>query len=166
MTDRDTIEMCCIRVIAMVLELHKRGYQHLAIFPGMSPGGLHWRCEILPAGSVIVEDNGAYDIDTPESLEIACYSSGDVDQYFGWEDAKDDNPIQLADKFEDRFRELCSRCRGEYASYSQWLTYVVRMSGKGHLPVMYAEYARYESGYIGSTSGTPLEAPPAVSRSA
>ncbi|MCB0636466.1 MAG: hypothetical protein KDC54_07595, partial [Lewinella sp.] len=95
----------------------------------------------------------------------ACYSSTDGNHYFGWEDAQTDNPIQLADRFEEQFRELCESCRGANSPYTQWLTYIARMSGMGHLPVMYAEYATYKPGSIGSTSGQPLEAPPIPSRS-
>lgn len=32
----------------MVHELHKRGFQNLAIYTGMSASGLYWRCEVLP----------------------------------------------------------------------------------------------------------------------
>jgi len=36
-------------VLAMVAELHKRGYQRLRVMPFTSPNGLYWRCWIGPA---------------------------------------------------------------------------------------------------------------------
>jgi hypothetical protein len=38
-----------VRVLAMVGELHKRGYQRLRVMPFMSPSGLYWRCWIGPS---------------------------------------------------------------------------------------------------------------------
>jgi hypothetical protein len=35
-----------VRVLAMIGELHKRGFQRLRLMPHMSPSGLHWRCAI------------------------------------------------------------------------------------------------------------------------
>ena len=37
-----------IRVLAIVGELHKRGYQRLRVMPFMSPSGAYWRCWIAP----------------------------------------------------------------------------------------------------------------------
>jgi hypothetical protein len=37
-----------IRVLAMLGELHKRGYQLVRVKPFMSPSGAHWRCWIGP----------------------------------------------------------------------------------------------------------------------
>ena len=34
------------RVIAMVHELHKAGYQRIRIVPGISGSGMHWRCSV------------------------------------------------------------------------------------------------------------------------
>jgi len=37
-----------IRVLAMIGELHKRGYQRLRVMPYLSPSGAYWRCEVGP----------------------------------------------------------------------------------------------------------------------
>jgi hypothetical protein len=38
-----------VGVLAMVGELHKRGYEKIRVMPFMSPSGMHWRCWIGPA---------------------------------------------------------------------------------------------------------------------
>ncbi|GGG46532.1 hypothetical protein GCM10010964_37370 [Caldovatus sediminis] len=40
-----------VRVLAMVGDLHKRGYQRVRVMPYMAPSGCHWRCEIVPAAT-------------------------------------------------------------------------------------------------------------------
>ena len=37
-----------VRVLAIVGELHRRGYQLLRVMPFMSPSGVYWRCWIGP----------------------------------------------------------------------------------------------------------------------
>ena len=47
-----------IRVLAIVGELHKRGYQRLRVMPFMSPSGVHWRCLIGPV-TLFYRNHGA-----------------------------------------------------------------------------------------------------------
>lgn len=47
-----------LRVLRIVHELHKQGYQLLRIAPGMSASGCHWRCAITPRSNVL-ESHGA-----------------------------------------------------------------------------------------------------------
>jgi hypothetical protein len=35
-----------VRVLVMVGELHKLGYQRLRVMPHMAPSGTYWRCTI------------------------------------------------------------------------------------------------------------------------
>ena len=35
-------------IVMLVHELHKRGYEQLRLFPGMSPSGMSWRWELYP----------------------------------------------------------------------------------------------------------------------
>jgi hypothetical protein len=77
-----------VRVLPMVGELHRRGYQNFRVMPFMSPSGNHWRCWIGP-DSLFYRDHGAYLRDSDfserqsESLS-ARYTSGDENWFFGW----------------------------------------------------------------------------------
>jgi len=76
-----------VRVLAMVGELHRRGYQRLRVMPFMSPSGTSWRCWIGPDmlfyrnhGAILCE---AADNDEMQSTSmIARYTSGDDNRYF------------------------------------------------------------------------------------
>ncbi len=69
------------KLLLMVNELHRRGYQRLRIVPGMSPCGEHWRCSITPVTNVSVK-HGARLVEW-EHL-TAHYTSADGAKYFGW----------------------------------------------------------------------------------
>jgi len=163
MKDQDPDMRRCQRVLSMVLELHKRGYQNLAVFSGISPCGCHWRCGLMPFDWLMYEADGWLGCGQPDSVDYARYTSASSNHYFGWEDAEQDTARQLADKFEDRFPELCRRVLGANYAYSGWLTYMVGMSERGSLPVMYQDYGEFEYDWIkssGTTGGRRLASPP------
>jgi hypothetical protein len=51
--DPDAVRRHSQRVLSMVAELHKLGYQRLRIAPGMSPSGAYWRCLITPVTNIL-----------------------------------------------------------------------------------------------------------------
>lgn len=69
-----------LRILRLVHELHKQGYQLLRIVPGMSPSGCYWRCAITPRSNVL-RSHGAMLSDN-ERL-VAHYTSGQDNEYFG-----------------------------------------------------------------------------------
>ena len=81
-----------VRVMRMVLELHKSGYQGLRIITGISPSGFYWRCAVSFASN-ISED---YNYDGKGNYQwkkffnpnlVARYSSAQGNNYFGWRDS-------------------------------------------------------------------------------
>lgn len=90
-----------VRVLAMVGELHKRGYQRLRVMPYFGSTGA-WRCEIAPV-VLFHQNNGAVhtELDGPSDQQttlIARYSGADDNHYFGWDDAVSDDARSLVDK--------------------------------------------------------------------
>lgn len=132
----------------MVHELHKRGFQNLAIYTGMSASGLYWRCEVLPLEYLCIEEGLIAIVGNPGGEFIASYSSGQDNEYFGWKDVEAATARLLADKFEHRFSRLCQYCHGENFAYAGWLTWILGVAETGSLPVMYADYP--------SPSSTPV----------
>jgi hypothetical protein len=105
-----------VRVLAMVGELHKRGYQRLRVMPYIYATG-HWRCWIGPA-TLFYRNHGAMLMER-DSL-VARYTSGAGNHYFDWEDAASDTARTLADKFLQRFAALTQCGRGWDYLYGGW----------------------------------------------
>jgi hypothetical protein len=148
------------RVLAMVHELHKQGYQRLAIFSGMAPSGLYWRCQVLPYDSIFRSQDKALEMYASDEVEVAEYSSGESYNYFGWTDAKSATARQLADKFVERFPRLSTASLGECFPYSGWFNLMLGRSERGDLPVMYSDDGLDGTDCRGSATGSPIPFPP------
>src|SRR5271169_4742457 len=115
-----------VRVLSMVGELHKRGYQRLRVMPYMAPSGGYWRCTIAAADlfyrnhGAILKEFAAFDDGNQASAGIARYSSGQDNHYFDWTDAEQDNTRSLAEKFMRRFQKLREQGQGSDYSYAGW----------------------------------------------
>jgi len=144
----------------MVHELHKLGYQRLAIFSGMAPSGLCWRCRMVPYDSIFKSPEGNLDIYGSDAGLVAEYSSGESNNYFCWADAKSDSARQLAEKFLDRFPRLAEAGFGENFKYSGWLNLMLGRSESGDLPVMYSDSGLDGSTCQGSETGSIIPFPP------
>lgn len=97
-----------VRVLAMVGELHRRGYQKIRVMPFMNASGTAWRCWIGPDtmfyrnhGAYLCDDDG-YDEEAQSTSLSARYTTG-ADNYFNWQGADKDDARTLADKFLIRF---------------------------------------------------------------
>jgi hypothetical protein len=121
----------------MVLELHRMGYQRLRIAPGISPSGFYWRCVVVPVTNVRREHGArqqAYD-----GLS-AGYTSADGTAYFHWQDAGDDSPRELAEKFVVRFPELAAAGRGMDKPYADWYETMMQATAPNGVVYAYASW--------------------------
>lgn len=126
------------RLIRMVSELHRMGYQRLRIMPWLHP--LAWRLAICPADA-FSDRNGAYTASYGDTGVV--YSSADQSAYFGWNDAQNDNARSLADKFIVRFPEVAQRGLGRDWEYAGWLDELVGFLERGdRLPMVEWEYMK------------------------
>ena len=149
--NRDTEERIadCRRLLCMVQELHRMGYEQLRIAPAVAPSGLFWRLSVFAASNSDSE-NGAMMRNYGEG---AHYSSGSGDRYFDWDDAADDSPLELAGKFIERFPELAAAGRGRDADYVRWYDDLLRMTEPDGLPYAYADWPSPEDSlgiFVGS----------------
>lgn len=126
-----------LRVLRLVHELHKQGYQLLRIAPGMAPSGCYWRCAITPRSNIL-RTHGAMLRDW-EHL-VAQYSSSQDNEYFGWTDAKHDDVQQLAAKFTDRFGDIVEASRGDDWPYAGWYVRMLGYAEREMFPVAYADW--------------------------
>jgi hypothetical protein len=129
-----------VRVLAMIGELHRRGYQKLRVMPFMNSSGTAWRCWIGP-DTLFYRNHGAYLRDTgfsdqqPISLS-ARYTTGEENHYFGWEDAEKDDARTLAEKFLARFTELSRQGEGWSYAYAGWYQRLLGLADRGWMPVV------------------------------
>lgn len=125
------------RLLAMIHELHKAGYQRLRIAPGMSPSGCHWRCHITSSDNVLL--NGWEPIRW--EVGVANYTTGEEDLYFGWPDGPGKTARELARMFIKRFPELAASGSGRDRAYAGWFVDMLGHAENGRLPVFFADYA-------------------------
>ena len=125
------------RVLEMVAELHRLGYERLRIAPGISPSGSYWRCAVTHADNIDA-DHGAMVVD--EKHDAVTYSTAAGDSFFGWEDVSDDDTETLARKFVERFPVIVRLGRGDDEEYVAWFEQVVSLAREGDLPYAYADW--------------------------
>lgn len=127
-----------IRLLKMVVELHRRGLQRLRIFPYEYP--LAWRLEIAPS-SYFSPKNGAYISSDTAKPEFPRHSSADELHYFGWEGVERFDAERLAKEFMTRFAQLCDEGSGRDWEYAGWLSELSgHASRERQLPFVLAEY--------------------------
>mgnify|MGYP001828428759 FL=1 len=102
---------CCRAILEMIRELHNRGFEAIRLCPQISNSGVHWIAwltsaeHVLPKHGAILHPSALMQAmkSAPNAALVAYYSSAQGTKYFGWEDADEDSPAQLADKFVERF---------------------------------------------------------------
>jgi hypothetical protein len=146
------------RALLMIRELHGLGYQRLRLVPGLSPSGCYWRAAITPACN-IRPDHGALLKDHKED-QVACHTTGAGLELFGWKDAGQDTPRQLAEKFLARFPGVCALGYGRDEAYAAWYERMLDLTGPDGLPFAYAD-AEMPTDYIPATNGARVPLPPA-----
>lgn len=100
------------------------------------PSGHHenWGWRLAIASKLSFSDkNGAFLPEYPEL--VATYCCGAEDEYFQWRDTKGDSARDLANKFIERFPELCRAGKGRDWEYAGWLAELVGfLEGGDYLP--------------------------------
>jgi len=122
------------RMIRMVSELHRMGYQRMRIMPYAH--SLAWRAAVAPADG-FSRQNGAV-LPLQSSWDgIPIYSAaGAGNTYFDWTDAQGDSARDLAKKFVARFPQVIKRGLGRDWAYAGWLLELIGfLEGGDWLPV-------------------------------
>ena len=107
------------RLLLMVAELHKLGYESLRVAPYLSPSGCAWRCCIVPA-NLTRRDHGARLVDDVIYEALPRYSSADGDGYFGWGNMKPKTPLILARRFIVEFPKFAEQGKHPDPAYVAW----------------------------------------------
>ena len=123
------------RLLLMVAELHKLGYEGLRATPFMSPSGCYWRCCIVPACLTSLE-HGARLAENVDYETLPRYSSGDEDNYFGWANMKPKSPSLLAKRFILVFPNFVQQGKHPDPAYARWFADMLELTAP--IGVIYA----------------------------
>lgn len=148
------------KLMAVVAELHRRGFESLRIVPGLSPSGCHWRCEFVPA-SRCFPDDGAL-LKRGGGRNLPCYTTAEGLTAFGWPDAAARSAEELADRFQAKLSALLAGCRTPDPAYVRWFREMLEATAPLGLVVAYADMRmRPESlGVVGQCSIRWVAKPP------
>ena len=130
-----------IRLIKMLVELHRRGYQLLRICPYEH---MAWAVEFWPS-RFFSPRNGAYLMSGAyvdlQSHEETRHSAGSGFRYFGWSGVERYDAQHLAGEFVKRFPKTCAASQGRDWEYAGWLSELSgHVSRTRRLPFVSAEY--------------------------
>lgn len=123
------------RVIAMLAELHKAGFQRLRLGRIEAAAGSVWAAAILPASHLAADGVTPRDLrgDRAEGWLVE-YHSAQGAHYFGWRDAEGKTARWLAARFIERFPTLARDGFGRDWGYAGWLAEVHGRVEHGVLP--------------------------------
>jgi len=130
------VDQNILRLLGMVHELHKQGWQKIRIHSGMSSSGCYWRCAIFPAGLSRNQMGRYYKKVGPRNL-VAHFTTGQDRQYFEWNDCKQDDACHLAQKFIERFPKICEMGLGRDWAYAGWFSELLGHAENGRFPYSY-----------------------------
>ena len=127
------------KILLMVEELHRKGYQKLRIVPAISPTGMSWRCAILPSTSISLK-HGAQEADY--NTKGINYSSSQGNFFYDRKNALNESPIRLAEMFIEYYPGVADAGYGPDWQYAGWFQYMLNLTSPNNLPVAYAEYTK------------------------
>jgi hypothetical protein len=153
------------RVLSMVAELHKRGYQRVRISPEISGSGT-WRCALTSAGNIL-RSNGAV-IAYFDMGNTVVHDSSANGQGMAWSSGQGVSAREMADQFLQGLGGMGDLCRGRDWAYAGWFAEMLGLAEQGHFPALDGGWGSDKSGLLmptvalpGATGEpVPLPAPP------
>lgn len=116
------------RILAMVHELHKAGYQGIRAFGAQSQHSPHWFCYITDA-----HNEGRW------NFRLVSCSNRDAN-FFGWTDVAHASARELAQRFIHRFPDIAHHGAIEDWAYAGWFGELLSKAEHGHLPVAMTDF--------------------------
>ena len=114
------------KLLFVVAELHRQGYEHLKVYPSVSPNGMSWRC------SIYYHENRDH--------EEAVISNW-LDKFGDIRDKEIELSIfDLSRHFALDFIEIVSKCKGANREYVVWYWSMVHKLRPEELPYAESDY--------------------------
>ncbi len=108
------------KLLFMVEELHKRGFENLRVIPSLSPSGIYWRCKFVNG-----KENKCYWL-----YPLLEEKSEEVKQ----------TTSELADLFIKERHDFIETCKGENKEYTEWFSEMVNSLETEELPYAFSDY--------------------------
>ena len=136
-------------IVMLVHELHKRGYEQMRLFAGMSPSGMSWRWYIYP--KILMQN----DIHFEQVADFTPFKSvhGSTN-----EDYPHDRELVNYDDAIKELRPYINLAKGEDKEYVEWFKVIVEHAETMDFPIAFAEYFNAKSWEF--ISKEPLAYPP------
>lgn len=151
-----------IRVLRLVHELHRRGYQRLRLHIGWSPNGMALRYGTAPADAF--EPDG-FHMRSSLYPGRAFKSTTGEGPPFGLRGTENADTKRLADAFLSRFRSVASAGRGSDRAYVAWFAALLERCEPDAVPIMFSDqYDVSEGGILIDGQVEPFPVPPPVAR--
>ena len=137
-------------VVMLAHELHKRGYEQLRLFAGLSPSGMYWRWHLYPK-ALMGNDNG-FERHLGH-IEFECLRSSTDESRPEGRDLIDVEQVlrEHADFFE--------KAKGEDKAYVKWFQQIVDHAEKNDFPIAYCDYYSHDE-WVFLLSNEELSFPP------
>lgn len=129
----------CQRMLRMVAELHKRGFQKLRIMPHIYELGT-WRLAFGPREGF--SDRMGLAMTVPALTRAPQYTSASQNHPFDWRDTGKDDARALADKMIERFPELLADGLGRDWEYAGWFVELMGWVEAGFLPFINPQHPK------------------------
>jgi hypothetical protein len=110
------------KLLFMVQELHKRGFERLRVVPSLSPSGMSWRCEFV------------------SNSRIPFTASNWITKFEEAEEKIKYTPQKLADIFSEENFDFLKECEGDNKEYVEWYSAMIESLREGELPYAFADY--------------------------
>lgn len=124
-----------LRLLGMVHELHKQGWQRVRAHLSIAPSNMSWRCCIYPASLLDKDNPNPPCVQGPNELQ-AFYSTAAERKYFGWQDCQKEDARGLAARFVQRFPTLLREGHGRDWPYVGWYSELLGHVEQGRVPTM------------------------------
>lgn len=112
------------KLLFMIEELHKRGYENLKAIPSLSPSGVSWRLEFLNS-----EKKGN------------LLASNWLQNHFRIAEKEITLSItELANLFEKEHLDFLQLCKGENKKYTAWFSSMLTQLDREELPYAFSDY--------------------------
>ena len=122
------------RLLEIVGELHRMGYEQLRVSAGVGPTGA-WRCWIGPARNFIGQDHAGL----PTQLLSGYGYSRDA-----WIDQHDLTLRELAQTFIDKNPITVEESRGPDPDYVAWYVEMLKLASPSSVPFMFDDWENFD----------------------
>lgn len=147
-----------IRVLRLLRELHRRGYQRLRLHCGWSPNGMAWRYGIAPVEEFEPDGLRMRAEHYPGRAFRSSRGDGTPFDVGGRKRAPTD---EHADAFLRRFGDVAREGRGPDRAYAVWLDALLSRCEPDGVPIMYSDDVdAKESGILIEGDDEPFRLPP------